>query len=307
MLIILYGKYSPKEYSSKHQMLIDEKSVCGYRDYAEQFGHIIYMTPQKVRKPWEHCFSEKGILDFISKYPDAIVWSVKHDPAKDEILKKIKNKKVYYSCCAKNPYNSYCNISLVDTKERIQQNAVLYVKGKDPKFWASSYDTRKEFDYLLIGKRCDKNEVYFLHELDKVGKTRKVLWIGGEQHKSKINVNNVEVEYTPFLNKESVRDNILRARIGILFTELEVEGFPQSYLEMTMCGLPVVYNLKAPYNKYYFLDPSCSVRTDKKHLIEAAEFLKRKYDKSMIYYTRLSAAKNYSLDVSYERIKQCIK
>ena len=95
MLIILYGEISNKS-KWKHQRMIDGGATCGYREYARKFGHIVYVTPQKVKLPWEHSIIEpKNILKFISKYPDAVIWSVKTGKRKEsEVLSKIKNKKV---------------------------------------------------------------------------------------------------------------------------------------------------------------------------------------------------------------------
>ena len=69
MLIILYGEVSNKT-KWKHQRMIDGGSTCGYREYARNFGHIVYVTPQQVKLPWEHSIVEpENIIKFISKHP----------------------------------------------------------------------------------------------------------------------------------------------------------------------------------------------------------------------------------------------
>ena len=302
MLIILYGDFSNKK-SSKQQKMIEKKSTCGYREYARNYGHIIYLSEQNVRLPWEHSITNtKKVIKFISRYPNAIVWSVKYSPKKDrEILSKIKNKKIYYSCNSEHRYNKYCDISLVDTKERVKGNAVVWFKGKDPNYWKPN-NKEKEFDYLLIGKRADKNELFFLNQLNKIKEKRKILWIGGKRHENRIKTNH-EVVCSDFLGQDETRDNIPRAKVGILFTELKIEGFPQSFLEMTICGVPVIYNKKAPRNNFYFHKNNCLL-CSKRNIIEGAETLLRRRDSEKC---RQEAIDNYSLDKSYDWIKKCIK
>ena len=301
MLIILYGNVSTEK-NWKQQRMIDGETTCGYREYAKNFGHIIYMTPQDVQLPWEHCILEpKNVVKFISKHPDSIIWSVKHNPRKDNhILSNINNKKVYYSCNSDNMYNQFCDVSLVDTKKRIKKNAKLWFKGKDPNYWKPN--DKKEFDYLLIGRRGDKNETYFLNKLNIIKDKRRILWIGGAKHKHKISTNH-EVVCTDFIGQDHVRDLIPTAKVGVLFTELSIEGFPQSFLEMTMCGLPVVYNELAPRNKFYFHSDN-SLLCTKKNIISAAEHLLRMGNSIKC---RGVAIKNYSLERSYKRIKKCLK
>ena len=304
MLIILYGEISNKT-KWKHQRMIDGGSTCGYREYARNFGHIVYVTPQKVKLPWEHSIIEpQNIIKFISKYPKAIVWSVKTGERKErEVLSKIKNKKVYYSCNANNRNSKYSHINLIDTPERIKRPKKdrLWMKGKDPEYWKPIHD-HKEFDYVLTGTRGDKNEVFFLKQLNSVKEKRKILWIGGEKHKHKVNTIH-EVIYTKFVGQDSVRNNISRGKVGILFTELKIEGFPQSFLEMTMCGLPVVYNQNAPRNDFYFHDGNCKL-SEKKDLVKNAEYLLKHRDPKVC---RKIAIENYSIEKSYERILECLK
>jgi hypothetical protein len=304
MLIILYGEVSNKT-MWKHQRMIDGGATCGYREYAKHFGSIVYVTPQKVSLPWEKSiFKPKEILKYIKKYPDAVVWSVKNGPRKDsEVLSKISNKKVYYSCNAKNRNCKFADINLIDTPERIKHanKDKLWVKGKDPEYWKPQ-GQRKEFDYLLIGTRGDKNETYFLKQLNEVKEKRKILWIGGEKHKEKIKTNH-QVVCTGFLGQDDVRDNIPRAKVGVLFTELKIEGFPQSFCEMTMCGVPVVYNINAPRNKFYF-HKSNSVLSNKQKIVSSAENLLARYDPVLC---REAAIENYSLEKAYRRILECLK
>ena len=301
-LIILYGELVDQP-NWKYQRMIDGGCTCGYREYARNFGHIIYVSKQKVKLPWEHSITNPNdIINFISKYPDAVVWSVKHGPKKDNyILSKINNKKIYYSCNASNRYNKFCDISLVDTPERLKgERSSLWFKGKDPEYW-KPVATKKEFDYLLVGRRGDKNEIYFLKQLNEVKEKRRILWIGGAAHKDKISTNH-EVICTDFIGQDEVRNNISKAKVGVLFTELKIEGFPQAFLEMTMCGLPVVYNINAPRNDFYFFADNC-ILTKKSKLIKNAETLLRTGDSEKC---RQTAIEHYSIKKSYERILQCL-
>ena len=299
MLIILYGDILNRK-NGKHQLMIDGKVTCGYREYAKNFGHIIYMTPQEIKFPWEHVMlNPKNVIKFINKHPKAIVWSVKHSVNKDRlILSKIKNKKIYYSCNSKNMYNNQCNVSLVDTKKRVRGNAKLWFKGKDPNYWKPLDNIEKEYDYLLVGLRGDKNEIYFLKKLRVIKQQRKVLWIGGYRFKSKIPASHHIVDFTKKIGQDEVRDNICRAKVGILFTQLKVEGFPQSFLEMTMCGVPVVYNREAPMNNFYLHKNNCAL-CSKKEMVKNAEILLRNGDSNKC---REVAIEKYSLEKSYKRM-----
>jgi len=303
-LIILYGKISDG-FNQKQQNMIDGLSTCGYRPYAEKFGDIIYLSKQNVLKSWEHCFTPKQALEFINNNPGAIVWSVKHDPNKDQqIIKHIdfsKNRVYYYSCCANNTINEWCNVSLVDTEYRLMANAQLWVKGKDPNYWKPIHTT-KIYDYLLIGRRGDKNEAYFIYKLTKdVKEKRYILWIGGKEHESKINKSHHEVVVTEFLPMDKVRDTISLAKIGILLTDLKTEGFPQSLLEMTMCGVPVLYNSNAPRNHRYHDISNIYVApiTDS---IKHAEIFLKDWSLDLSIKCRAFAKGHYSLEKSYESI-----
>jgi len=302
MLIILYGDFG-KSKNQKQQLMIDGRATCGYREYARKFGKIIYLAPQDINQPWEHsiCKSE-NVIKLISKYPGSIVWSVKHSKRKDrEVLSKIKNKKVYYSCNSKNMYNTICDISLVDTPQRVKGNAKIWFKGKDPDYWMPKKPT-KEYDYLLIGKRADKNEIHFLRRLNDIKEKRRILWIGGKKHQKRAKSNH-DLVCTEFVSQERVRELIPTAKVGIIFTELKVEGFPQTFLEMTMCGVPVVYNEKAPRNKFYFHSDNC-ILCSKKDLINSAEKMLKTFDAVKC---RRTAIQHYSIEKSYKRIRKCLK
>ena len=302
-LIILYGDFS-KDKNVKQQRMIDERATCGYREYARNFGHIIYLCPQDVKHPWERVIIRpENVIKFISKYPEAVVWSVKHSPRKDQkVLSKIKNKKLYYSCNSKNMYNTSCNVSLVDTRKRIKKNAKLWFKGKDPNYWLPLSEQDKEYDYLLIGQRADKNEIHFLRKLNEIKEKRRILWIGGKKHGKRIKSTH-EVVCTNFVSQDEVRQLIPKARVGVLFTELKVEGFPQTFLEMTMCGVPVVYNERGPRNKFYFHKDNCNLCL-KADMIESAEKLLENRDPIKC---RETAIEYYSLEKSYQRMVSCLK
>jgi hypothetical protein len=303
-LIILYGDYS-KDSNIKSQRLINGLATCGYREYARKFGHIIYLSPQRIKFRWEHSiYNPEDVLKFINERTDSVVWSVKVSDFKDHnILSKIKNKKIYYSCCSYNRYNHYCDISLVDTEDRLKgvPNGVVWFKGKDPEYWKSSLDG-KEFDYILVGGRGDKNEIYFIHSLNKISELRSILWVGGSKFRDKINSKHYVV-LTDFSSQDIVRNYLGKAKVGILFTELKAEGFPQTFLEMTMCGVPVVYNKNAPINKQCFHSHN-HIFTTKENLIESAETLLKNYNSELC---RKEAIENYSIEKSYDWIIQCLK
>lgn len=304
---MLYGGLS-KERNGKQQMMIDGKCTCGYREYAKMFGCIIYLSRQDVKCDWEYSMTDaQQVIDFCKKHPEAIVWSVKHDPKKDVILKAIPNKTVYYSCCNRNMYNNVADVSLVDTPARLRGNAKIHIKGKDKDYWWDQGDTEsiyKPYDYMLVGKRGDKNEAHFINELtDKVKGKRSVLWVGGTAHKNRIKETHHNVDLTNFGSMEFVALSIPLGKIGILFTEHPAEGFPQTFLEMTMCGLPTIYNISAPINQAYFYEGVNTFTCKKKHLIAKAEYALKNWSEDKADMCREFAAKNYSLQVSWQNIK----
>jgi len=303
-LVILYGKFGTHLHE-KQQAMIEGRSTCGYRPYAERFGEIIYLCPQNVYKPWERWISnECELISYLSKKPDAVIWSVKHDPHKDSIINKIKNKTVYYSCCANNSINPNCTISLVDTTERIYGNGKLWVKGKCPDYWKPG--NMKLVDYLFVGRRGDKNEVYFINNLTKKVKAeRSILWIGGAEHQGKIAKSHHRIICTPFKPMADVRELIPTAKLGLILSELAVEGFPQTFLEMTMCGVPVIY--LGPQNNDYFDKCNAYLIDKKQDAVEDAENVLELYNlmadpKYYIDSIREYAVNNYSLEKSYESI-----
>jgi len=293
----------------KQQLMIDENVTCMYREYAKQFGHIVYLSPQNIRYEWEHVILKPiDVLKFIGEHPNAIIWSIKNSKTKDKfILSKLPKyrKTMYYSCCSNNMYNKCVNYSLVDTDERIKKNAKLWFKGKDHNFWKYDETIKKNYDYVLIGLRGDKNEIYFINNLTtKIKEKRNVLWIGGEKHKKKINKSHHNIKLMKRMGPNEIKDKIQLGKIGILFTELTVEGFPQSFLEMTMCGVPVIYNINAPRNEFYFKNNiNCSF-TNKKDLILNAEKLLNNYSEDIAQKCRDCAVENYSLNRSFEFMKE---
>jgi len=303
-LIILYGKFGDKLHN-KQQAMIEERSTCGYRPYAEKFGEIIYLCPQRIAKTWEKCITKEIDLGYyLAPKHNGIIWSLKHDPRKDEVIKELYKNTVYYSCCAYDTINYNYRISLVDTQERIKENGKLWIKGKDPDYWKVGYS--KLVDYLFVGARGDKNEVYFINELTKrVKSERYILWIGGALHQHNIKKTHHRIICTPFKSMSEVRDLIPRARIGIILSELEAEGFPQSFLEMTMCGVPVIY--LGPRNHNYFNEYNSFLIDKKQDAIEVAENVLELYNamperKDYIDSIRQFAVNNYSLEKSYESI-----
>jgi len=270
--------------SPKHQLLIEGKLTCGYREYAKHGGAIVYMTKQhSLKEPWEFCFPNgKGLKEWLKKYPDAVVWAIKNDGGKNPLLKSISNFKVYYSCNCHNMYNKYCDVSFVDTPARIKNNdkCKLFFKGKDPDFWKPKENAKRQYDYVLLSKRDDKNQSFFIQELtNNVKEKRKILWLGGRAFRKKVKTHH-DVEYTPVLSQVEIRDRLSDVKLGILYTEHTFEGFPQAYLEMTMCGIPVLYPSAsiAPKNDYYFFEENSHLVRRKSRLWSDAEKCLRKYE-----------------------------
>jgi glycosyltransferase involved in cell wall biosynthesis len=287
--------------------MIDGGTTCGYRPYAEKYGHIIYLAPQDVKEDWEHSMTAKQAREFIGDRPDAVVWAIKHDPARDKkVLRHLSNQTLYYSCNSKNLYNKHAKISLVDTKERAKggKNTRIHIKGKDPDFWKPVNDW-KEFDYVMMGRRADKNEMLVIDHLNRdISETRRILWIGGKEHEKKIRSKRHEVVCTEFEGAEFVRDHISKARVGILFTAHAAEGFPQSLLEMKMCGVPVIYSTSGPYNPHYFPAGTGYVAS-KGDLVEKCEIQLRDTFLSEVASEKVcreNAIKSFSLEASYRNL-----
>jgi len=72
---------------------------------------------------------------------------------------------------------------------------------------------------------------------------------------------------------------------------------------MTMCGVPVVYNIRAPINDFYFHKNNC-VLCVKKNMINTAETLLKNVDSNRC---REVAIEKYSLEKSYNRILKCLR
>lgn len=296
-LIILYGRFQT-ETNWKQDRMITGGATCGYRSYAQKFGEIIYLAPQECTKPWEKSIPDKEeLIKYLLTQPNAIIWSVKHDPLKDEVLQLLEHRKVFYSCCAYNMYNKYCDISLVDLPERVSRNGVLWVKGKDPDYWQPN--KRKMFDFLIMGARGDKNELFFIEQMQNTKREYSILWIGGEAFKNRIQSKH-EILYTPFLSMDQVRNNIPTAKIGVILSEHPAEGFPQSFLEMTMCGVPVIYLVKGWMNNVYYRN--CWSIKDKANIVEVTEKVLHGYENDYSCLTRKYTIENYSLEKSYESI-----
>jgi len=314
-LVILYGKFSNK-FNEKQQKMIDGNSVCGYRPYAKEFGEIIYLSKQNISESWEKWITKKDFLiDYLrmkkKKNPDMVIWSIKHDVKKDEVLAEFDNT-VYYSCCAYHTNNKAAKISLVDTVERKKSpNQKLWVKGKDPIFWVPDYKFRKEYDFLLIGRRGDKNELFFIDKMKN--KKVKILWIGGQKFSSqikKIIINKpIQVVTTKFLGLDEIVKEINKAKIGIILSEIPAEGFPQTFLEMNMCGLPVIMLEKFKIQKCY--KQNCLTIYDKNDIMKKAEEFILIYNKNgkhlMVCTIRAHAKDDYSLKKSYKSILDGLK
>jgi len=297
-LIILYGRFQTTT-NWKQQRMIDGGATCMYREMAQTFGEIIYLAPQKISKKWEKCFiSKKTLIDYLKSFPDAVIWSVKHDLNKDSVLNLIPNKKVYYSCCSYDMYNSKCDISLVDLPSRIKNNGKLWVKGKNPTYWKPS--NNKIYDLLIMGSRGDKNELFFLKNMQQTDKEYSILWIGGDKFRDKQINKKHQVCYTPFFSMEDVRKHIPLAKMGVILSEHPAEGFPQSFLEMTMCGVPVVYLFKGSPNRVYSGNFTGIVD---KHIVSAVvEDKLSTWTMERSESVREYAKNNYSLEKSYESI-----
>lgn len=303
VIIILYGGLN-KETSWKVQRIIDGGSTCGYRPYAEKFGCIIYMSPQKTNMDWEYSITDPSdVIKFVNNHKDAIVLVLKHDPNRDKLItSKINNFKYYYSCNSRNMYNNTCNLSLVDTNDRLNDRSIVWFKGKDPDYWY--HNDNKKYDIAIIGRRADKNELYFLNMMNlSKFKNLNIVWIGGEKHKSKIKCGH-NVFCTEFCGPDDVVKHLSMAKIGVNLSEHPSEGFPQSVLEMAMCGLPVVYNYDAPWNNFY--DSPYILRSNKRDWLKSIDNCLDKWDLEVARKVRSCAVKRFSLNRSYEfLVKLC--
>lgn len=300
MLVILYGRFQ-KHKNLKQQRMIDGGSTCMYRELASKYGEIIYLAPQDVCGEYDRVITDDTeLFHYLDDLPsDVIVWSVKCDEYKDIVLRLLINKKrlIYYSCCSNNMYNDNCDHSLVDLPERVKKNALLWVKGKDPEYWLPSKN--KVYDFLLVNPRGDKNEEFFLREMQRSKKEYSILWIGGEKFKDRVRSKH-EITYTPFLSKNEVRKHIPICKVGVILSEHPAEGFPQVFLEMTMCGVPVVYLYRGTPNRVY-ADNFIGI-VEKKIVVEVAENVLGKWSVELSNEVRLYAIKNYSLEKCYESI-----
>jgi len=250
-LIVLYGPIGGKP-DDKYQKLINEEMVCGYREYAETFGEIIYLKPLVIYKQWEMCLSEKACIDYCNAQNNCIIWSVKFDKAKEKMLRHINHPKLYYSCNNRNMFCPSTDISLVDTIDRLTHKKMkLWFKGKSPTLWTQN--DNKEYDVVLVGPRNDKHESEVVNSLTNFVKYPKltILWIGGEPHRTKIQVTHHHIKTTPMLSKKDMLNILPKCKVGIIYTDHPTEGFPQSFIEMNMCGIPVIYKVGAPMNTYY--------------------------------------------------------
>jgi hypothetical protein len=152
------------------------------------------------------------------------------------------------------------------------------------------------YDYLLMGRRADKNELYFLERLNEIAEKRSVLWVGGVTHKDKVKTHH-NIDYTGFCGVDLVRALIPSAKVGIICSEHPSEGFPQSFLEMTMCGTPVAY--LGPVNNSYIGKHNCRVMNKREDVVDASEWLLKNADEDKC---RKEAVERYSLERSYRHL-----
>lgn len=303
-LMILYGRFQ-EESNPKQQRMIDGGSTCMYRELAHKFGHIVYLAPQKTEHYWdssvvaynggEKCL-ERHLKAEYNK--ELIIWSVKKCPKKDELLSRLSNKKVYYSCCSRDMYNGYCDVSLVDTEARLKGNAKLWTKGKDPDYWFTS--KLKVYDFLLVGPRNDKNEMWFIKQMEQTNKQYNILWIGGKKFEDKIRKSKHHIHCTEFLTMGEVRRLIPTAKIGIMLSEHPSEGFPQTLLEMMMCGVVPIYLDDQKQQTVY--TKNCIRIKNKLDIVKVAEYAIDKWTIAYSMETRIYAIDHFSLELCYQSI-----
>jgi glycosyltransferase involved in cell wall biosynthesis len=304
-LILIYADITPGT-PPKYQKIANGGLTCGYREYAKCFGEIIYAQNLQTHETWDRAlFTKESLLEHLLANPDAIIWSVKKSPTLDnQVLRHIPNPRFYYSCGAHDLHSKVYDINLLDTEKRLRIVgskgfvAELHRKGKDPEFWTPAEE--KEYDYVLMGTpRPGKNQKKVISILARdIKQPRRILWVVSVGYKGKTSTRkagNHTLTTTPMLGPEKVRDHIRKARVGFLFTSYTDEGFPQSFLELTMCGVPVVYRKGAPINKFYEHPHNCVVTT-RDVLAADAERLLNEGDSAKC---REEAVANYSFAKSF--------
>lgn len=296
-LIILCGNPHAQT-SDKYERIFGGGFNFGYSDYARVAGCILFAFPVNFPlSSWMGCFPDgDGLVDYCCRYPDALVFSIKpSDKRKARLLQKLPHAKVYYSCGKRAGYDSSCDVSVVDDPARVTNDRTrLWVKGKDSVFWAPS-PAERVYDYVMVGRtKKGKNYELFLDLLAKSdAPPRRVLWVAGPSPGvTRLGVH--ELEQIEYSSATIIRGLLSRSRVGILFTAYPDEGFPQVFLEMVMCGVPVVYRDKAPWQSCYD-HPAICVRTGQDRLIASAESLLARADAAAC---RQVAESRFSLDKS---------
>lgn len=308
-LVILYGDVSATA-PAKTLSLIRGELTCGYRDYARRFGTIVYPFPMRPLFAYEHSAPDQvAFASFIASKPDAVLWVVKTGgPRRDAWIRAADRRKLYYSCGASDLVYESCDFSLVGTEKRarVHPSCRVWVKGKDADFWQSRGEERI-YDYVLLGRdKPGKNQKLFLQHLrDELKTSRRVVWVGGSRSREAYaeRWGTHEVEFLPMLSPDRVRCYLSSSRVGILFTKYKNEGFPQSFLEMAMCGTPVVYSAHGPHQASYFHDSLAAI-TDERGLIMVAEALRERADAASC---RTEAVRRFELEVSYQCLMRIIQ
>lgn len=301
-LIIICGNPHAGD-SPKYDRIFSQDVTFGYRDYARVAGALIFpFSISGELRSYEAAVNDPdAIAEYCNAWPDAVVWSLKAwTPEKVALLQRIKNRKVHYSCGARNTFNPHCDVSLVDDPIRVSNKHMrLWIKGKDPQQWPLLSDTRV-YDYLVLGRnKPGKNQKLFYSMIfDSVASPRSVLWVGGSDVEEEIPAGIHKLHLVPFAKSVDLPSYFAKCKVGGLFTEWHDEGFPQSYLEMAMCGLPVVYNAAAPWSTSYE-SPAISCRVTRKNLVEQAEHLRNNADHAKC---RAAAVAQFSLERSIASI-----